>query len=43
MHAPRAANLTGTVTKTKESMEAKAKVRANLDVATTSEGKGTSE
>ena len=40
-----AANLIGTVTKTKDAMEAKAKVkvRAKPDIATTAESKGTSE
>ena len=43
--ATSAAIMTGAVTKTKDSTEAKAKVmaRSKLDIATTSESKGTSE
>ena len=43
--APRAANLIGTVTRTKEALDTKAKVRArvNTDVATIAESKGISE
>ena len=41
--APRAANLIGTVTKTKDPMEAKATERTKPDIATIAESKGTSE
>ena len=42
-NAPRASNLIGTVRKTKDPMETKMNVRAELDIATISEGKSTSE